>query len=61
MVSSLQREFLRDYFQDPSLENAINEGAKLNPVKTEEKNTLPSQADIDAEKAAPDGGYGRGY
>jgi hypothetical protein len=47
--------FLRYYFQDPSLENAINGGAKLNPVKTEEKNTLPSQADIDAEKAAADG------
>ena len=37
------------------MENAINGGAKLNPVKTEEKNTLPSQADIDAEKAAADG------
>jgi hypothetical protein len=37
------------------LENAINEGAKLNPVKTEEKNTLPSQAIIDAEKAVADG------
>jgi hypothetical protein len=37
------------------LENAINEGAKLNPVKTEEKNTLPSQAIIDAEKAVSDG------
>jgi hypothetical protein len=38
------------------LENAINGGAKLNPVKTEEKNTLPSQADINAEKAAADTG-----
>ena len=36
------------------MENEINEGARLNHVKTEVKNSLPTQADIAAEKDAAD-------
>ena len=36
------------------MENAINEGAKLNHVETEVKNILPTEADIRAEKYAAD-------
>lgn len=54
MVNLLYHATVFENFQDPSLENAINEGTKLNHVKTQVKNNLPTQADIAAEKDAAD-------